>query len=45
MAIQIVKANGGIPIAVVSSPDKFEFCYQIGAKGVIKRKDFDHWGR
>ncbi|MCH2523496.1 MAG: crotonyl-CoA carboxylase/reductase [Dehalococcoidia bacterium] len=45
MAIQIVKANGGIPIAVVSSPDKFEFCYQIGAKGVINRKDFDHWGR
>jgi crotonyl-CoA carboxylase/reductase len=45
MAIQIVKANGGIPIAVVSSADKFEFCYQIGAKGVINRKDFDHWGR
>jgi crotonyl-CoA carboxylase/reductase len=45
MAIQIVKARGGIPIAVVSSEDKFEFCHQLGAKGVINRKDFDHWGR
>ncbi len=45
MAIQIVKARGGIPIAVVSSADKYEFCYQMGAKGVINRRDFDHWGR
>jgi len=45
MAIQIVKARGGIPIAVVSSEDKYEFCLQLGAKGVINRKDFDHWGR
>ena len=45
MAIQIVKARGGIPVAVVSSQDKYEFCYQLGAKGVINRKEFDHWGR
>jgi crotonyl-CoA carboxylase/reductase len=45
MAIQIVKARGGIPIAVVSSEDKYDFCYQMGAKGVINRKEFDHWGR
>ncbi|MEX2228760.1 MAG: crotonyl-CoA carboxylase/reductase [Dehalococcoidia bacterium] len=45
MAIQIVKARGGIPIAVVSHPDKYEFCLQLGARGVINRKDFDHWGR
>jgi len=44
MAIQIVKELGGIPIAVVSSDDKFDFCMKIGAKGCINRKDFDHWG-
>ena len=44
MAIQIVKQMGGIPIAVVSSEDKFEFCMKLGAKGCINRKDFDHWG-
>ncbi|MEE8337338.1 MAG: crotonyl-CoA carboxylase/reductase [Dehalococcoidia bacterium] len=45
MAIQIVREAGGIPIAVVSEQSKFEFCHQMGAKGVINRKDFDHWGR
>jgi crotonyl-CoA carboxylase/reductase len=47
MAIQIVRAKGGIPIAVVSSEDKFEFCYRLGAHGVINRMDpaFTHWGR
>ncbi|MBM4411649.1 MAG: crotonyl-CoA carboxylase/reductase [Chloroflexi bacterium] len=47
MAIQIVKAKGGIPVAVVSEENKYEFCYQLGAKGVINRKDpaFTHWGR
>jgi crotonyl-CoA carboxylase/reductase len=45
MAIQIVKARGGIPVAVVSHADKYEFCHQLGAKGVINRRDFDHWGR
>ncbi len=44
MAIQIVKAFGGIPVAVVSSEDKFEFCMKLGAKGCINRKEFDHWG-
>lgn len=44
MAIQIVKAAGGIPIAVVSSEDKFEWCKKLGAHGVLNRKDFDHWG-
>jgi len=43
-AIQIVKAQGGIPVAVVSGEDKFEFCKSIGAKGCINRKKFDHWG-
>jgi crotonyl-CoA carboxylase/reductase len=43
-AIQIVKHQGGIPVAVVSDPGKFEFCTKLGAKGCINRKDFDHWG-
>lgn len=45
MAIQIVKALGGIPVAVVSSDDRAEYCRQIGAKGVIDRREFGHWGR
>ncbi|MBC7991839.1 MAG: crotonyl-CoA carboxylase/reductase [Rhizobacter sp.] len=47
MAIQIVKAKGGIPIAVVSSEGRMEHCYKLGAKGVINRTDpaFTHWGR
>lgn len=44
MAIQIVKQLGGIPIAVVSSEDKFDFCMKLGAAGCINRKEFDHWG-
>ena len=45
MAIQIVRELGGVPIAVVSGPERAEYCMQLGAKGVINRKDFDHWGR
>lgn len=45
MAIQIVREMGGDPVAVVSSEDKYEFCKSLGAKGVINRRDFDHWGR
>jgi len=44
MAIQIVKAAGAIPIAVISGDDKVEYCMRLGAKGCINRKDFDHWG-
>lgn len=47
MAIQIVKAKGGIPIAVVSSQARVEHCLRLGAHGVIVRTDpaFTHWGR
>lgn len=45
MAIQIVRQAGGIPIAVVSSDDKAEHCLRLGAKGVINRNDYKHWGR
>jgi crotonyl-CoA carboxylase/reductase len=44
MAIQIAKAQGAIPVAVVSGEDKFAFCEKLGAKGCINRKKFDHWG-
>jgi len=44
MAIQIARAAGAKPIAVVSAEDKFEYCESLGAVGCINRKDFDHWG-
>ncbi|MBI2764970.1 MAG: crotonyl-CoA carboxylase/reductase [Chloroflexi bacterium] len=45
MAIQLAKLAGARPIAVVSSPDKYEFCRRLGAVGCLNRKAFDHWGR
>jgi crotonyl-CoA carboxylase/reductase len=45
MAIQITKALGGRPIAVVSSEERGEFCKRIGAIGYVDRTKFDHWGR
>lgn len=44
MAIQIAKAAGAIPIAVVSGEEKFAYCEQLGAKGCINRNNFSHWG-
>lgn len=44
MAIQIARAAGAIPIAVVSGKDKFAFCESLGARGCIDRSEFDHWG-
>ncbi|MBK8998310.1 MAG: crotonyl-CoA carboxylase/reductase [Myxococcales bacterium] len=44
MAIQLVKAVGGRPVAVVNSEDKFDYCKALGAVGVINRKSFHHWG-
>ncbi len=43
-AIQIAKAAGGIPIAVISSDDKIDFCKNLGARGTINRRAFSHWG-
>ncbi|MCX5172397.1 MULTISPECIES: crotonyl-CoA carboxylase/reductase [Streptomyces] len=45
IAIQLVKHAGGIPVAVVSSEERGEFCMRLGAKGWIDRREFDHWGR
>ena len=44
MAIQITRALGGVPVAVVSSDDKFDYCKGLGAEGAINRKRFSHWG-
>ncbi len=44
MAIQIVAALGGKPVAVVSDDDKRQFCLDLGAVGVINRNDYNHWG-
>lgn len=41
-ALQICKMVGTDAIAVVSSNDKAELCMELGAKGVINRKDFPH---
>jgi len=44
LALQIVAARGGKPVAVVSDEAKRQFCLDNGAVGVINRNDFDHWG-
>ncbi len=44
LALQIVQAVGGKPIAVVSDESKKQFCIDKGAVGVINRNDFNHWG-
>jgi crotonyl-CoA carboxylase/reductase len=49
MAIQIARAAGARPVAVVSGADesggKTEFCKKLGAIGVIDRRKFQHWGK
>lgn len=44
MAIQLVKEAGGIPVAVVSSDQRQELCLTLGAKGVLNRNNYSHWG-
>ncbi|MBI3978781.1 MAG: crotonyl-CoA carboxylase/reductase [Chloroflexi bacterium] len=43
-AIQLAKIHGARAIAVVSSPEKGEYCVTLGAAGYINRREFDHWG-
>jgi crotonyl-CoA carboxylase/reductase len=43
-AIQLVRHAGGIPVAVVSSAGKGDYCVRLGAAGYIDRTGFDHWG-
>lgn len=44
MAIQLAKWAGATPIAVVSSPERGEYCMGLGAHGFIDRSEFTHWG-
>lgn len=45
LGIQITKALGGIPVAVVSNDQRGAYCLELGARGYINRTKFDHWGR
>ncbi|KAF0115511.1 MAG: crotonyl-CoA carboxylase/reductase [Rhodospirillaceae bacterium] len=44
MAIQICRAVGALPVAVISGEDKVAYCQNLGAVGCIDRRKFDHWG-
>ena len=44
-AIQLVNTAGANAIAVISDETKRDFVTQLGAKGVINRKEFDCWGQ
>ena len=45
IAIQLSAYFGAIPIAVVSGEERGRICMELGAKGYINRKKYDHWGR
>jgi crotonyl-CoA carboxylase/reductase len=45
MALQICRAAGARPIAVVSGDEKIDYCKKLGAVGVVDRRKFDHWGK
>ncbi|MCB9778702.1 MAG: crotonyl-CoA carboxylase/reductase [Alphaproteobacteria bacterium] len=42
--IQLTRLAGGIPVAVVSDPERAKVCMALGAAGTIDRTAFDHWG-
>jgi crotonyl-CoA carboxylase/reductase len=44
-AIQLAATAGANAIAVISDEDKRDFVTQLGARGVINRKEFDCWGQ
>ncbi|MBC6436815.1 MAG: crotonyl-CoA carboxylase/reductase [Rhodobacteraceae bacterium] len=44
-AIQLINTAGANAIGVISDEDKRTFVIDLGAKGVINRKDFNCWGR
>ena len=43
--VQLVAASGANAIGVISDPGKRDYVMELGAKGVIIRKDFDCWGQ
>ena len=44
-AIQLINTAGANAIGVISDEDKRQFVLDLGAKGVINRKDFKCWGQ
>lgn len=44
-AIQLINTAGANAIGVISDESKREFVMELGAKGVLNRKDFDCWGQ
>ncbi len=44
-AVQLCATSGANAIGVVSEDDKRDFVMQLGAKGVINRKNFKCWGQ
>ena len=45
MAIQLCAAAGANAIGIISEDDKRDFVMQLGARGVINRKEFNCWGQ
>ena len=43
--VQLVAASGANAIGIVSDESKRDYVMQLGAKGVINRKDFSCWGQ
>ena len=43
--VQLVAASGANAIGIVSDESKRDYVMQLGAKGVINRKDFACWGQ
>jgi len=44
-AIQLINTAGANAIGVISDEDKRQFVMDLGARGVINRKDFNCWGQ
>ena len=44
MAVQLIATSGANAVGVVSEDDKREFVMQLGARGVVNRKNFNCWG-
>ncbi len=44
MAVQLIATSGANAIGVVSEDDKRDFVMQLGARGVVNRKNFNCWG-
>ena len=44
MAIQLAKTVGAKPIGIISDNSKSDFIKELGAIGVLNRKDFNCWG-